>query len=514
MNRRGKQPASPRLSLSMIVRNEERFLPDCLASVKGIVDEIVIVDTGSTDATYTIATNAGCMITPMEWSGDFSLARNESLSRCSGEWILYLDADERLVGGQADLLKRLLRDQDIAAYSMIVRSTIALKDGHSVELMRYPRLFRRNPRVRFEGMIHEQIGPSILRSGGRILPSTLTIDHLGYSQSFDVLREKIERNMGPLLLLAERDPLNWYARLQVARSLMVLQEYTNALPFVREALSTPGIPKASVAILHNLQAEIMMKTGQHAAAAEECRQSLRLFPRQFGARWFLAGALANTGDIQEAIPALEELLGMSEPSLATTSQLEDDIVLPSYAVWDLLGRCYAGVGELGKAAASLMTAVRGSSSRECLTRLIEVHERLGRPHAATRDFEELTLRMPEEPRIHLYLALWYKRTGDVVRALDALRRVLKLEPAHAVALSWMALWSLERREFEQVEQTLMHAAEYRVESDELKQCAFSLALEQKHYSEALCRLKAITHLIPSTQFNALEEKLAKLAGQF
>ena len=132
MNRRGKQPASPRLSLSMIVRNEERFLPDCLASVKGIVDEIVIVDTGSTDATYTIATNAGCMITPMEWSGDFSLARNESLSRCSGEWILYLDADERLVGGQADLLKRLLRDQDIAAYSMIVRSTIALKDGHSV----------------------------------------------------------------------------------------------------------------------------------------------------------------------------------------------------------------------------------------------------------------------------------------------------------------------------------------------------------------------------------------------
>ncbi|MBK7632424.1 MAG: glycosyltransferase family 2 protein [Ignavibacteriales bacterium] len=84
----------PTLSLSMIVKNEERHLARCLSSVKDVVDEIVIVDTGSTDNTIEIAESFNAKIFHFDWVNDFSAARNFALTKCIGNWILYLDADE------------------------------------------------------------------------------------------------------------------------------------------------------------------------------------------------------------------------------------------------------------------------------------------------------------------------------------------------------------------------------------------------------------------------------------
>ena len=92
----GEIKQKPLLSLSMIEKNEESMLPGCLESVKEVVDEIVIVDTGSSDRTKEIARSFGAKIIDFEWVNDFAAARNESLRNCTGEWILYLDADERL----------------------------------------------------------------------------------------------------------------------------------------------------------------------------------------------------------------------------------------------------------------------------------------------------------------------------------------------------------------------------------------------------------------------------------
>ena len=86
----------PKLSLCMIVKNEEKFLAGCLESVKNIVDEIIIVDTGSTDKTIEIANSYNAKVYHFEWKNDFSLARNESIKHATGDWILILDADERL----------------------------------------------------------------------------------------------------------------------------------------------------------------------------------------------------------------------------------------------------------------------------------------------------------------------------------------------------------------------------------------------------------------------------------
>jgi len=98
---------APRVSLSMITRNEERFLGACLASVQGAVDEVVIVDTGSTDHTLDIVRAFGAKIGFREWDDHFANARNAALAMCTGDWVISLDADERLVQHHVQLVRKL-----------------------------------------------------------------------------------------------------------------------------------------------------------------------------------------------------------------------------------------------------------------------------------------------------------------------------------------------------------------------------------------------------------------------
>src|SRR5271156_3302650 len=97
--------AAPRISLCMIVRDEAAMLPGCLESVRGAVDEMIVVDTGSRDATIRVAEGAGAWVLPFEWIDDFAAARNHGIARATGEWVLVLDADERLAPGAPEGLR-------------------------------------------------------------------------------------------------------------------------------------------------------------------------------------------------------------------------------------------------------------------------------------------------------------------------------------------------------------------------------------------------------------------------
>ena len=97
----------------MIVKNEEHFLPNCLASVIGVVDEIVVLDTGSTDRTCEIAISAGARLEHFEWCDDFAAARNAAVSYATGDWVLVLDADEVLVKGAGGAMRAALNHPGI-----------------------------------------------------------------------------------------------------------------------------------------------------------------------------------------------------------------------------------------------------------------------------------------------------------------------------------------------------------------------------------------------------------------
>jgi glycosyltransferase involved in cell wall biosynthesis len=212
----------------MIVKNEEKYLKDCLESVKGVVDEIIIVDTGSSDGTLRIAREYGARIFYFDWINDFSAARNYSLKQCTGNWILYLDADERLSAKSINQLKSLTRKKDKIAYYCRVCSIDEVNNRPSI--MSYVRLFPNVDGLSFEGAVHEQIEYSLKQNKIRFTNSTIEIIHAGYNLTKDGLLLKAKRNLEILLKEYNREHSSYYA-FQLAQTYGILDEKKTAIEY-------------------------------------------------------------------------------------------------------------------------------------------------------------------------------------------------------------------------------------------------------------------------------------------
>jgi glycosyltransferase involved in cell wall biosynthesis len=203
-----------RLSLCMITRDEEAMLPGCLASVRGVVDEIVIVDTGSVDATIAIARAATARVVEVPWQDDFAFARNASIAAATGDWILILDADERLAPGAGAAIRAALESARFdcgmlplhnatradSAPADVVRGTARLGEPRSL-----PRLLRREGELRFTGRVHESVIDWLRARGMRLAFVDADIVHLGSTAEIRAHRGKAERNIALLeALVAER----------------------------------------------------------------------------------------------------------------------------------------------------------------------------------------------------------------------------------------------------------------------------------------------------------------------
>jgi tetratricopeptide (TPR) repeat protein len=198
----GAQPAQGlRLSLCMIVRDEEEMLGRCLEAVVDAVDEIVVVDTGSNDRTVEIAESFGARVLVHEWTGSFADARNVSFDAAGGDWIMYLDADEVLVREDAAMLRALTgRTWREAFYLSETNYTGDLEDGTAVTHNAL-RVYRNRPEYRFEGRLHEQIAnrlPGYLPE--RLEATTVRVEHFGYLGAVRDSREKSRRNIELLRL--------------------------------------------------------------------------------------------------------------------------------------------------------------------------------------------------------------------------------------------------------------------------------------------------------------------------
>jgi glycosyltransferase involved in cell wall biosynthesis len=146
-----------KLSLCMIVKNEEANLPRCLTSVRDAVDEIVILDTGSTDRTPEIAKEFGAKVHHFEWPNDFSIARNQSLKYVRGDWVLVLDADETLVKNIAPTLRQLIQEEQYLLINLVRQEIGASQSPYSL----VSRLFRRHPGLYFSRPYHAMIDESV-----------------------------------------------------------------------------------------------------------------------------------------------------------------------------------------------------------------------------------------------------------------------------------------------------------------------------------------------------------------
>ncbi|TVM00014.1 MAG: hypothetical protein CV087_15955 [Candidatus Brocadia sp. WS118] len=187
------------LSACLIVKNEAALLPHCLKSLSTFVDEIIVVDTGSTDETMKIARKYSAQVHQVPWIEDFSAARNKSLSYARGEWILYIDADETIDRLNANKIRSVINRKDIMGIT--VRQCIPQQSNNiaTAYYSEYCRIFRRHKDVRFKGKIHEQILPSIERLGGKVLRTDIVIYHWAYAINEEKKRCRAERNLRYLL---------------------------------------------------------------------------------------------------------------------------------------------------------------------------------------------------------------------------------------------------------------------------------------------------------------------------
>ena len=330
-----------RLTATLIVRNEAEQIAACLGDLKPIVDEIIVVDTGSTDQTPVIAASLGAKVHSLPWRDDFSYARNAALDHASGQWILYIDADERVaVDGE---LNTILDDPNAIAARVSFRASSRLTH------YREHRLFRNRTDIRFCGVIHETIMPDInalvARGEGTIVDAPLSFEHLGYEGD---LSHKHRRNLPLLQRAVAADPQRIYLWHALGEAHSGLGDHSQA-----EAAWCRGLAvlrqRQPLAGDVRIYAELI---GLRMSETEECDAELIALVEEASQRhpddpmilWWRARLLIMTGHFNTARNCLNRLLEYG-PNGPSTNEMSYDRQLFGAFAWGLLGVSWLQQGE-------------------------------------------------------------------------------------------------------------------------------------------------------------------------
>ncbi|MDP3148611.1 MAG: glycosyltransferase [Ignavibacteria bacterium] len=321
------------ITLSMIVKNEEKHLANCLESVKNVVDEIILVDTGSTDNTLEIAKKYSAKIFHFEWVNDFAAARNFALEQSSGDWILYLDADECLKQTSVLEIKRLTNKKR-EAYKCIINNIDEINSRPSV--MTYTRLFPNDKRVRFEGKVHEQIEMSLLKNNYAIKNSRIEIDHYGYNLTKDDLQNKAKRNLAILLKQFAESRSSYYA-FHLGQTYAILNEKQTAIKYFTTALSDPNLGKESRSLAYRYLAIDNAERQNYKAASELIDKSLQCDNEQPLALFAAANIYLKLGDANIAEKYSRKAFEVNRKYLKGEKTSNQNILI------DELQLCYYGL---------------------------------------------------------------------------------------------------------------------------------------------------------------------------
>lgn len=414
-----KDNGNPILSACLIVKNEERFLRQCLESIKDAVNEIIIVDTGSTDGTIEIAKEYTEKVYSHEWENDFSKARNISIDYATGDWILIIDADEKLEKADIPILRQLLKSKD---YNSIFFSVLSdLPSGVSRNYSQ--RVFRRG-KGHYEGIVHNQ-----LVCEGHSLATNLRIYHYGYNLDPEVMQRKFKRTETLLKNQIKENPNYGFAWMNLVRIYKCQEDWDELIRTAEEVIITKRQfldDNAYQMIMYDMAYALFSK-GEYDRAEKACLEVLNSFPDNLDVNFILGSIYISKKNYQNSIRSYKKYLQIRErwEKKPEWTNLIIDTFASQGQAWNNIGSAYFELGEYDRAIDSYLNAISYKNDTIYFENLARVYLRQNRTEDAEKVIKEADkLNIASDIMLSQIAEISYTR-GDIDTAIEYTRKAIE-----------------------------------------------------------------------------------------
>ena len=333
------------LSLCMIVKNEEKTLGRCLESIKDIVDEIIIVDTGSTDDTIKVAEKYSAKIYFYKWDNSFANARNYSLSKATKDWILIMDADDEIISEDKGKVIKLINDESnkLNAYFGETLSYSGEFADYNIYSNLNIRLIRNGKGYNFVGDIHEQIIPGDEDKNKKPIFGVADIKfyHYGYLSETVNNKNKRERNMNIIGKILKEDPNNTFMLYNMGIEYSAKGDYSEALKYLKKAYKNfnTSIGFGPKLILKMISCNEMLQEFDECLSLIE--EGLKNYPDCTDYEFYRANILYRQKKYSSAIESAKKCISMGESPIL----LREVSGVSTYRPYYLLGVIYSNIGD-------------------------------------------------------------------------------------------------------------------------------------------------------------------------
>lgn len=495
------------ISACMMVKNEEELLPGALDSVRDWVDEIIVVDTGSTDRTIEIAESYGAKIYHQPWEGNFSKHRNYTIELATCDWVFIIDADERLDQRYIPMVRELVDSGEHSIISINVYNYYESTD-HTTTYSGSIRFWKRELDLKYDGIVHNDLQ---LPKSSVICRAPIRLEHLGYDLSPDKMKAKYDRTVGLLKQQLEENAENGFAWFNLAQSYrgaldeddrstidLALDAAYKAVEY-NDPENPSEYPSHLMALNHVAWVSLY---GKDFDTAEEYANRALAYKPDYLDMHLLMGSLHNhRNEFEKALEAYEQYLKLQSEyneHRETTSLILYHLDSRANAFYGM-GLANEGLNDLGKASEYYR------KSLEVTPGYLEAALRLGNIYLQDKQFDEAVVQFQaqlksRQPAAMAAAGIGYVNAlrGNHEEAERYYQKAVEMDPTDPAVILNIAIYSEERGNREKAIQYFEKLLAVDPSNDQAKHKLFNLCFEGQDYERAAELLEMLVETSPNS----------------